>query len=130
MHYGGFMRWVDLAVKPYFSWPNTQVEFQHEGKRLVLQPRAEELAYTASIYSDAGLTFDEGGSSICRFLSCLSWSKGSGVSELFIAGRSEEHTSELQSLMRNSYAVICLKKETIQICIKPEKQAKNKQANK
>src|SRR3546814_7180898 len=27
--------------------------------------------------------------------------------------RSEEHTSELQSLMRNSYAVFCLKKKTI-----------------
>src|SRR3546814_5449906 len=26
-------------------------------------------------------------------------------------GRSEEHTSELQSLMRNSYAVFCLKKQ-------------------
>src|SRR3546814_2784023 len=26
--------------------------------------------------------------------------------------RSEEHTSELQSLMRNSYAVFCLKKKT------------------
>src|SRR3546814_1533626 len=26
------------------------------------------------------------------------------------AARSEEHTSELQSLMRNSYAVFCLKK--------------------
>src|SRR3546814_8983084 len=26
-----------------------------------------------------------------------------------VAGRSEEHTSELQSLMRNSYAVFCLK---------------------
>src|SRR3546814_6238418 len=26
------------------------------------------------------------------------------------ASRSEEHTSELQSLMRNSYAVFCLKK--------------------
>src|SRR3546814_3496092 len=25
--------------------------------------------------------------------------------------RSEEHTSELQSLMRNSYAVVCLKKK-------------------
>src|SRR3546814_5815403 len=25
-------------------------------------------------------------------------------------GRSEEHTSELQSLMRNSYAVLCLEK--------------------
>src|SRR3546814_10284498 len=30
-------------------------------------------------------------------------------------GRSEEHTSELQSLMRISYAVFCLKKTTISI---------------
>src|SRR3546814_2420548 len=29
-----------------------------------------------------------------------------------IAARSEEHTSELQSLMRISYAVFCLKKNT------------------
>src|SRR3546814_4502535 len=29
----------------------------------------------------------------------------------FTAGRSEEHTSELQSLMRISYAVFCLKKK-------------------
>src|SRR3546814_18029784 len=35
--------------------------------------------------------------------------KGLGVSEL---ARSEEHTSELQSLMRISYAVFCLKKKT------------------
>src|SRR3546814_7018742 len=28
-------------------------------------------------------------------------------------GRSEEHTSELQSLMRSSYAVFCLKKKRI-----------------
>src|SRR3546814_15303736 len=28
-----------------------------------------------------------------------------------LVGRSEEHTSELQSLMRNSYAVFCLKKK-------------------
>src|SRR3546814_9053626 len=28
-------------------------------------------------------------------------------------GRSEEHTSELQSLMRISYAVFCLKKKTV-----------------
>src|SRR3546814_1147096 len=32
--------------------------------------------------------------------------------------RSEEHTSELQSLMRNSYAVFCLKKKT-KIKMKP-----------
>src|SRR3546814_5469131 len=32
--------------------------------------------------------------------------------------RSEEHTSELQSLMRSSYAVFCLKKKTVTRCIK------------
>src|SRR3546814_5851480 len=32
---------------------------------------------------------------------------------LYEAGRSEEHTSELQSLMRISYAVFCLKKKKI-----------------
>src|SRR3546814_6637562 len=37
---------------------------------------------------------------------------GSGKSTLMnILGRSEEHTSELQSLMRTSYAVFCLKKK-------------------
>src|SRR3546814_6535819 len=30
-----------------------------------------------------------------------------------VLARSEEHTSELQSLMRNSYAVFCLKKKYI-----------------
>src|SRR3546814_7037141 len=34
-------------------------------------------------------------------------------------GRSEEHTSELQSLMRISYAVFCLKKKTTQISTQP-----------
>src|SRR3546814_1548227 len=32
-------------------------------------------------------------------------------------GRSEEHTSELQSLMRSSYAVFCLKKKKTPITI-------------
>src|SRR3546814_6159404 len=32
-----------------------------------------------------------------------------------LSARSEEHTSELQSLMRNSYAVFCLKKKTVNI---------------
>src|SRR3546814_4690880 len=32
-----------------------------------------------------------------------------------VIGRSEEHTSELQSLMRISYAVFCLKKKTHKI---------------
>src|SRR3546814_9315590 len=33
----------------------------------------------------------------------------------WLGGRSEEHTSELQSLMRISYAVFCLKKKTKKI---------------
>src|SRR3546814_8238276 len=35
-----------------------------------------------------------------------------------IGPRSEEHTSELQSLMRISYAVFCLKKKTSDTCNK------------
>src|SRR3546814_8114543 len=34
-----------------------------------------------------------------------------GKGRIIMAKRSEEHTSELQSLMRNSYAVFCLKKK-------------------
>src|SRR3546814_2875758 len=37
---------------------------------------------------------------------------GTGQSVLHTLERSEEHTSELQSLMRNSYAVFCWKKKT------------------
>src|SRR3546814_9780126 len=40
-------------------------------------------------------------------------SVGEGVARR-LADRSEEHTSELQSLMRISYAVFCLKKTIIQ----------------
>src|SRR3546814_9949849 len=35
---------------------------------------------------------------------------GTGAGAGCARGRSEEHTSELQSLMRNSYAVFCLQK--------------------
>src|SRR3546814_4774886 len=34
-----------------------------------------------------------------------------GYDPIAVSHRSEEHTSELQSLMRNSYAVFCLKKK-------------------
>src|SRR3546814_7687831 len=34
-----------------------------------------------------------------------------GSSDILLLARSEEHTSELQSLMRISYAVFCLKKK-------------------
>src|SRR3546814_5762597 len=43
-----------------------------------------------------------------------SWPKYTSLTSSFarmVAERSEEHTSELQSLMRSSYAVFCLKKK-------------------
>src|SRR3546814_7428249 len=48
-------------------------------------------------------------------LADMAWSKAprdwNGLSDRLVAARSEEHTSELQSLMRISYAVFCLKKK-------------------
>src|SRR3546814_7437548 len=44
----------------------------------------------------------------------VDWFVGNGCIqnlEFHVADRSEEHTSELQSLMRISYAVFCLKKK-------------------
>src|SRR3546814_5860429 len=35
--------------------------------------------------------------------------------------RSEEHTSEIQSLMRNSYAVFCVKKKTNKLKVRTDK---------
>src|SRR3546814_1587679 len=52
-------------------------------------------------------TFPNATSQIANNNETLRW-KDIGVS-----GRSEEHTSELQSLMRNSYAVFCLKKNNL-----------------
>src|SRR3546814_18022251 len=50
-----------------------------------------------------------------RALNSRSWSAATTGASLVTAGgnsiRSEEHTSELQSLMRISYAVFCLKKK-------------------
>src|SRR3546814_8066865 len=42
----------------------------------------------------------------------LAGADAAGNVQLYAPSRSEEHTSELQSLMRNSYAVFCLKKKT------------------
>src|SRR3546814_2701358 len=41
---------------------------------------------------------------------------------LHLTNRSEEHTSDLQSLMRISYAVFCLKKKTYQLHIHHDAQ--------
>lgn len=78
--------WVNLAVKPNFSWPNSLVQIPFENRKIVLQPRRDALACTVSLYDEEGLTIEEGGKIIYRFLSRLAWSMEGGIEELFICG--------------------------------------------
>src|SRR3546814_8416431 len=48
----------------------------------------------------------------CRAAGGPTSSYGASGASDWARRRSEEHTSELQSLMRNSYAAFCLKKQT------------------
>lgn len=96
------MRWVNVAVKPHFSWPNVQVEFVFEGRRLVLQPLTDALSCTVSLYDPNGLSFEEGGGTIYRFLSRLAWSMDGGVAELFING--SNNPARPGQLGRGSYS--------------------------
>src|SRR3546814_5078367 len=85
---------------PLFShWGTTDVE---EARRLVdiCLEAGVNLFDTADVYS-AGASEEVLGQAI----------KGRRNDVLISTKRSEEHTSELQSLMRISYAVFCLKKK-------------------
>src|SRR3546814_7097603 len=65
------------------------------------QVLAEAQLLPGALMRNAGLNF------VCRTVPLTVENSQS----LFTASRSEEHTSELQSLMRISYAVFCLKKK-------------------
>src|SRR3546814_3755286 len=52
-----------------------------------------------------------GGDQLQRHVGAGAFKGGLGLGFVPDVGRSEEHTSELQSLMRISYAVFCLKKK-------------------
>src|SRR3546814_5403889 len=74
--------------------------------------------YSPNVFANAERAWD-GGNSMIHILGILFSTLGSGVlcagmakHQSRLVGRSEEHTSELQSLMRISYAVFCLKKKT------------------
>src|SRR3546814_3408049 len=54
-------------------------------------------------------------SKICPMLISVPAMKCASSPTVSKSSRSEEHTSELQSLMRTSYAVFCLKKKTLKI---------------
>jgi hypothetical protein len=79
-------KWIDLAVKPHFSWPNKHVEIEFEKRKIVLQPGSADRSCAVSVFDENGLSFEEGGKIIFRFLSRLSWSENAGIEELFIVG--------------------------------------------
>src|SRR3546814_8306800 len=67
---------------------------------------------TNQILDDYRLTISQLGTRL-KYFTAASLAKYLQEGELAPEDRSEEHTSELQSLMRISYAVFCLKKKTI-----------------
>src|SRR3546814_13022366 len=73
-----------------------------------VNPEAVGLAVTAFVRVRLNQQDDR---NLARFEMAVS--EFAEVMECYLMTRSEEHTSELQSLMRISYAVICLKKKTI-----------------
>src|SRR3546814_1586920 len=81
---------IDRLVAP------TAIRIAFE-RRAAQEPQSEETDFFGNLSSDGSIE-----------------RSGFGTFKLVTkegASRSEEHTSELQSLMRNSYAVFCLKKK-------------------
>src|SRR3546814_5402769 len=64
---------------------------------------------TGNLMGDCRLSTLPGSNNLCRPQS----RNGPGIITELGEDRSEEHTSELQSLMRNSHAVFCLKKNNL-----------------
>src|SRR3546814_6486399 len=66
----------------------------------------ETLALKTRVVADAVARLEPGADPIAVL------AEVGGLEHAGLVGRSEEHTSEIQSLMRHSYAVFCLKKNT------------------
>src|SRR3546814_4698359 len=84
--------------------------------------------YDAQIFPDTpvesrlAVLGDTGWAPKWKVVTRLTWIHGNTLSATLngrYISRSEEHTSELQSLMRISYAVFCLKKKTTQTYTNP-----------
>src|SRR3546814_2050607 len=78
--------------------------------------RAAFQVYAESVQSSFGrvnMVFNNAGVALGADVVDMSWEDFDWLMGINF-GRSEEHTSELQSLMRISYAVFCLKKNKIQ----------------
>src|SRR3546814_1124260 len=85
-----------------------------DGKRSSLKEKTKLAAIGAKMKAKASRTYSLSAQSIrgLRLKSLISRAPGRQIGWRRRQSRSEEHTSELPSLMRISYAVFCLKKKT------------------
>src|SRR3546814_1999229 len=84
--------------------PFTQARFEDRAQGALLRSRKNECGDDAAAFAGEHVVRPRGGLIDHRFQADAALQAGG-------EGRSEEHTSELQSLMRISYAVFCLKKK-------------------
>src|SRR3546814_4468417 len=77
---------------------------EHQSQRLPSRPQPPSERIVQSLVT----TLVSFGQSLAKMR--LPLAIGVRLSRMLLSSRSEEHTSELQSLMRISYAVFCLKK--------------------
>src|SRR3546814_1424580 len=91
---------------------SSDLEAGMSGARETLSLAAAE-ALVVQVLTAAGTSADNAKSVAAALIAAeADGQSGHGLSRVAAyAGRSEEHTSELQSLMRISYAVFCLKKK-------------------
>src|SRR3546814_3849735 len=89
-----------LRLKPGADRERTSVEFER-----AMAPRLQAIP-------DARISFQSQSSGTGRDITIMLASNDPAKLDEAARNRSEEHTSELQSLMRISYAVFCLKQKT------------------
>src|SRR3546814_8383819 len=92
---GGYTYWTDFLFQAMFAATAATIVSGAVAERIKL---TSYLIFTVFF---VGLAYPIIGS----------WRWGGGMLDSWGFHRSEEHTSELQSLMRISYAVLCLKKK-------------------
>src|SRR3546814_5581087 len=101
----------DLDIADVAGWHNRPRLVDH-AHRNIRQSLADRTAYTLAQRGIVGIGGKHDG---FAHAVALEYGLANTLAELIEGfsqqGRSEEHTSELQSLMRISYAVFCLKKK-------------------
>src|SRR3546814_4698398 len=99
---------VLLRLQVYSRIFATTIDFQFEIEPVTFVKRCHaSTLYGADMYKSIGLTII----ALNKAEAFHSIEELDRATRLFSRERSEEHTSELQSLMRISYAVFCLKKK-------------------